>query len=97
MRFWEARLIPQLVADHVTGQTREALVADKDWSPEQGPQDALGVTYAQELVWALFTNYHTASEVLGRGTPATGRPLTDCATASTSRRSVPLPAGWRNG
>lgn len=64
--FWEARLIPQLVTDHVTGQTREALVADKDWSPEQGPQDALGITYAQELVWALFTNYHTASEVLGR-------------------------------
>ena len=64
--FWEARLIPHLVTDHVTGQTREALVADKDWSPEHGPQDALGITYAQELVWTLFTNYHTASEVLGK-------------------------------
>ena len=64
--FWEARLIPHTVTDHATGQTREALVADKDWSPEHGPQDALGITYAQELVWTLFSNYHTASEVLGK-------------------------------
>ncbi|MFE4663759.1 glycoside hydrolase N-terminal domain-containing protein [Streptomyces sp. NPDC056716] len=64
--FWEARLIPHQVTDHVTGETREALVADKDWSPEHGPQDALGITYAQELVWTLFTNYRTATQVLGR-------------------------------
>jgi alpha-L-fucosidase 2 len=64
--FWEARLIPHVVTDHTTGQTRDALVADKDWSPEQGPQDALGITYSQELVWALFTNFHTASEALGK-------------------------------
>jgi alpha-L-fucosidase 2 len=64
--FWEARLISKVVTDHRTGQTREALVADKDWSPEHGPQDAVGITYAQELVWALFTNFHTASQVLGK-------------------------------
>lgn len=66
VEFWEARLISQTVTDHVTGKTREALVADKDWSPEHGPQDAVGITYAQELVWQLFTNFHTASTVLGK-------------------------------
>jgi alpha-L-fucosidase 2 len=63
--FWEARLVPMTVTDPLTGQTSEVLVDDKDWSPEQGPQDAMGITYAQELVWALFTNYHTASQNLG--------------------------------
>jgi len=60
--FWEARLVPM----SVPGQAATVLVDDKDWSPEQGPQDAMGITYAQELVWALFTNYHTASQTLGR-------------------------------
>ncbi|WP_127360492.1 glycoside hydrolase family 95 protein [Actinacidiphila soli] len=64
--FWEARLVTVTVTDPVTGQPREVLVDDKDWSPEQGPQDALGITYAQELVWALFTNFHTASATLGK-------------------------------
>ncbi len=64
-QFWEARLVPKSVTDPTTGQTSEMLVDDKDWSPEQGPQDAMGITYAQELVWALFTNYHTASQTLG--------------------------------
>jgi alpha-L-fucosidase 2 len=64
-QFWEARLVPKSVTDPTTGQTSEMLVDDKDWSPEQGPQDAMGITYAQELVWALFTNYDTASQTLG--------------------------------
>ncbi|OIJ98491.1 hypothetical protein BIV25_12540 [Streptomyces sp. MUSC 14] len=60
--FWEARLLPTTLPD--TGQ--EVLIADSDWSPEQGPLDAKGITYAQELVWALFGNYREAAARLGR-------------------------------
>ncbi|MFE1313824.1 glycoside hydrolase N-terminal domain-containing protein [Streptomyces sp. NPDC058755] len=61
-QFWEARLLPHTLPD--TG--REVLIADSDWSPEQGPLDAKGITYAQELVWALFGNFRTAAAELGR-------------------------------
>jgi hypothetical protein len=40
-QFWEARLI----TDPGTG----LLIDDSDWSPEQGPTNAKGITYAQEL------------------------------------------------
>ncbi|KOV64217.1 glycosyl hydrolase family 95 catalytic domain-containing protein [Streptomyces sp. MMG1121] len=60
--FWEARLLTTTLPD----SGREVLVADSDWSPEQGPLDAKGITYAQELVWALFGNYRTAAAELGR-------------------------------
>jgi alpha-L-fucosidase 2 len=63
--FWEARLITTTVTD-ASGASREVLIADSDWSPEHGPLDAKGITYAQELVWNLFGNYHTATEVLGK-------------------------------
>ncbi|MET7645024.1 glycoside hydrolase N-terminal domain-containing protein [Streptomyces sp. NPDC005426] len=66
VEFWEARLITTTVTDPATGGSREVLIDDKDWSPEHGPQDAKGITYAQELVWALFGNYRTATEALGR-------------------------------
>ncbi len=62
--FWEARLLPYTLAD----SGREVLIADSDWSPEQGPLDAKGITYAQELVWALFANFRTASAELGKDT-----------------------------
>jgi alpha-L-fucosidase 2 len=58
--FWEARLIAMTV------DGREVLVDDHDWSPEQGPQDALGITYAQELVWDLFEHYRAASALLNK-------------------------------
>ncbi|MCX5059846.1 glycoside hydrolase family 95 protein [Streptomyces sp. NBC_00452] len=58
--FWEARLLTTTLP----GTTREVLIADSDWSPEQGPLDAKGITYAQELVWALFGNYCTAAAEL---------------------------------
>ena len=58
--FWEARLITTTVTD-ATGTSREVLIADSDWSPEQGPLDAKGITYAQELVWHLFGNYRAAT------------------------------------
>ncbi|MDH6117889.1 alpha-L-fucosidase 2 [Kitasatospora sp. GAS204A] len=64
--FWEARLITTTVPDPVTGGTRQVLVDDHDWSPEQGPTDAIGITYAQELVWQLFRNYQEAAAALGR-------------------------------
>ncbi|MFE6554083.1 glycoside hydrolase N-terminal domain-containing protein [Streptomyces sp. NPDC057746] len=65
-QFWETRLITTTINDPATGQDREVLVDDKDWSPEQGPQDSVGNTYSQELVWALFSNFHTASLALGK-------------------------------
>ena len=58
--FWEARLITTTV------DGREVLVDDYDWSPEHGPQDARGITYAQEIVWDLFEHYREASTLLGR-------------------------------
>ncbi|MFE0463023.1 glycoside hydrolase N-terminal domain-containing protein [Kitasatospora sp. NPDC058965] len=60
-QFWEARL----VTDPATGK----LVDDADWSPEHGPTDAKGITYAQELVWQLFANYTAAAALLGQDAP----------------------------
>ncbi|MGH3492854.1 MAG: glycosyl hydrolase family 95 catalytic domain-containing protein, partial [Sciscionella sp.] len=57
-QFWEARLI----TDPGTG----LLIDDSDWSPEQGPTNAKGITYAQELVWQLFANYAAAAAALGQ-------------------------------
>jgi alpha-L-fucosidase 2 len=67
VQFWEARLVTTTVTD-ASGTSREVLIADSDWSPEQGPLDAKGITYAQELVWNLFGNYRTATQVLGTDT-----------------------------
>ncbi|MDT0546312.1 glycoside hydrolase N-terminal domain-containing protein [Streptomyces sp. NPDC021354] len=60
--FWEARLLTIAAPDG----SGEVLIADSDWSPEHGPLDAKGITYAQELVWALFGNYAEAAAVLGK-------------------------------
>ena len=65
VQFWEARLITTTVTNP-DGTTREVLIADSDWSPEQGPLDAKGITYAQEQVWALFDHYQTTTQVLGQ-------------------------------
>ncbi|MFF0969892.1 glycosyl hydrolase family 95 catalytic domain-containing protein [Streptomyces sp. NPDC003703] len=62
--FWEARL----VATTVPGTPGEVLIADSDWSPEHGPLDAKGITYAQELVWALFGNYQACCQELKKDT-----------------------------
>ncbi|MEV2213985.1 glycoside hydrolase N-terminal domain-containing protein [Streptomyces sp. NPDC050997] len=58
-QFWEARLLTTTLDNG-----REVLIADHDWSPEHGPQDAKGNTYAQELLWTLFGNYCVASAEL---------------------------------
>ncbi|MFE7552790.1 glycosyl hydrolase family 95 catalytic domain-containing protein [Streptomyces gardneri] len=63
--FWEARLIATTVTDPVTGARRDVLIDDHDWSPEHGPANARGITYAQELVWQLFQNYRKAAADLG--------------------------------
>ncbi|MGO4700748.1 glycosyl hydrolase family 95 catalytic domain-containing protein [Dyella sp. 2RAB6] len=63
--FWEARLLTVRIADPVDGQESEVLIDDSDWSPEHGPKDAKGITYAQELVWDLFANYQQAAAILG--------------------------------
>jgi alpha-L-fucosidase 2 len=65
-QFWEARLVTTTVTDPATGASRQVLVDDHDWSPEHGPTDALGITYAQELIWQLFENYRGAATTLGR-------------------------------
>ncbi|MGP4011610.1 glycosyl hydrolase family 95 catalytic domain-containing protein [Streptomyces sp. 4N124] len=60
--FWETRLLTTTLP----GTTTEVLIADSDWSPEHGPLDAKGITYAQELVWALFGNFCVAAAELRR-------------------------------
>ncbi|WP_409474239.1 glycosyl hydrolase family 95 catalytic domain-containing protein [Streptomyces sp. HC307] len=62
--FWEARLLTTTLP----GTSTEVLIADSDWSPEHGPLDAKGITYAQELVWALFGNFCAASAELKKDT-----------------------------
>ncbi len=52
--FWEERLIPD---------ANGALVTPDGWSPEHGPHEP-GVTYDQEIIWDLFTNYMEASQIL---------------------------------
>jgi alpha-L-fucosidase 2 len=65
--FWQSRLISTLtVTPGVTKSNHKVLIDDHDWSPEHGPQDARGMTYAQEVVWTLFANYRTACSVLRR-------------------------------
>ena len=64
-QFWQARLITTTVTDPATGQPKQVLIDDGDWSPEQGPYGAKGITYAQELVWGLFDMYSKACAALG--------------------------------
>ena len=53
--FWE---------DHLKALPDGRLVVPQGWSPEHGPVED-GVSYNQEIVWDLFTNYLEASRVLG--------------------------------
>ncbi|MCF1594036.1 glycosyl hydrolase family 95 catalytic domain-containing protein [Streptomyces muensis] len=86
--FWEARLLTTTLP----GTSKEVLIADSDWSPEHGPLDAKGITYAQELVWALFGSYCTAAAELRTDTGY-------AATVAALRRKLYLPrvsetTGW---
>jgi len=53
--FWE---------DHLKELPDGTLVSPDGFSPEHGPQED-GVSFDQQLVWDLFTNFIEASEVLG--------------------------------
>ncbi|MFE7302355.1 glycoside hydrolase N-terminal domain-containing protein [Streptomyces sp. NPDC057579] len=64
-QFWEARLITTSYTD-AAGVSHTVLVDDADWSPEHGPTNAIGIAYAQELVWQLFRNYQAAAAALGQ-------------------------------
>ena len=49
--------------DHLVKRADGALVTPDGWSPEHGPEEP-GVTYDQELVYDLFTNYLEAATTL---------------------------------
>ena len=55
--------IVQFWQDHLVTRDDGKLVSPDGWSPEHGPHEP-GVTYDQELVWDLFTNYLEAAAVL---------------------------------
>ena len=52
--FWEGNLVTR---------PDGSVVAPKGWSPEHGPTEP-GVTYDQEIIYDLFTNYIAAADVL---------------------------------
>jgi alpha-L-fucosidase 2 len=49
--------------DHLKRRADGTLVSPMGWSPEHGPTED-GVTYDQEIVYDLFTNYIEAADVL---------------------------------
>ncbi len=54
--------------DHLVARPGGVLVTPDGWSPEHGPEEP-GVTYDQEIVYDLFTNYIEASQALGLDAP----------------------------
>ncbi|MDQ2798856.1 MAG: glycoside hydrolase N-terminal domain-containing protein [Armatimonadota bacterium] len=52
--FWE---------DHLKALSNGRLVVPNGWSPEHGPTED-GVSYNQEIVWDLFSNYLAAAKAL---------------------------------
>lgn len=50
--------------DHLKHRPDGTLVSPLGWSPEHGPTED-GVTYDQEIVYDLFTNYIEAADALG--------------------------------
>ena len=57
--------------DHLVARADGALVTPDGWSPEHGPEEP-GVTYDQEIVWDLFTNYIEACRNARTSIPITG-------------------------
>ncbi|MBN2130649.1 MAG: glycoside hydrolase N-terminal domain-containing protein [Sedimentisphaerales bacterium] len=55
-QFWE---------DHLKALPDGTLVSPDGFSPEHGPHED-GVSFDQQLVWDLFTNFTEASEILGK-------------------------------
>jgi len=50
--------------DHLKRRADGTLVSPLGWSPEHGPTED-GVTYDQEIIYDLFTNYIQAADILG--------------------------------
>ena len=50
--------------DHLKRRPDGTLVSPLGWSPEHGPTED-GVTYDQEIIYDLFTNYIEAADILG--------------------------------
>ena len=50
-------------ADRLKRREDGTLVVPQGWSPEQGPQEE-GVSYDQQLVWDVFTNFIEAADIL---------------------------------
>ncbi|MES2265633.1 MAG: glycoside hydrolase N-terminal domain-containing protein [Bacteroidota bacterium] len=50
--------------DHLKRRPDGTLVSPKGWSPEHGPTED-GVTYDQEIVYDLFSNYIESADILG--------------------------------
>jgi len=62
-QFWE---------DHLIERPDGILVTPDGWSPEHGPEEP-GVTYDQEIVYDLFTNYIQAEDSLAIDTAYTNK------------------------
>ncbi|HEX4084233.1 MAG TPA: glycoside hydrolase family 95 protein [Chthoniobacteraceae bacterium] len=56
--------VTQYWEDHLKTLPDGRLVVPNAWSPEHGPTED-GVSYSQEIVWDLFTNYVQAAAALG--------------------------------
>ena len=67
--FWE---------DHLKELPDGTLVSPDGFSPEHGPHED-GVSFDQQLVWDLFTNFIEASEVLDTSTSRSARKSPRCA------------------
>jgi alpha-L-fucosidase 2 len=50
--------------DHLKALADGRLVVPNGWSPEHGPEED-GVSYNQQIVWDLFSNYIEAADALG--------------------------------
>ncbi len=84
--FWE---------DHLKELPDGTLVSPDGFSPEHGP-DEDGVSFDQQLVWDLFTNFIEASEVLGVDEPFRDKIAFDAPAAAWARKSA-AGANCRNG
>lgn len=54
--------------DHLKRRADGTLVSPLGWSPEHGPTED-GVTYDQEIIYDLFTNYIASADILGIDKP----------------------------
>ena len=84
--FWE---------DHLKELPDGTLVSPDGFSPEHGPHED-GVSFDQQLVWDLFTNFIEASEALGVDEPFREEGRRRCASGCWARRSA-SGASCRNG